>query len=347
MSVGANTWVVVKDHGRKRIRQINAGDLVLAHHGRFQPVVEVLDEGIVETWRLHTKGNRQLLVSEDQKILTGAPSWRHRPDRSWKKVIDLDWTDPFDFDAPQLVRAPGYWEGPGDDEIVACQLQLMAAVLAMGERHPAGGWIMHQADQWVHELIARLDLRCDETGDGRHVLHEVPYLDDTPVEGSFLPRVMFTANAKSTKWMIDCLLDWHGRIWPWKAGHYLRTSSFEAAAHLQHVLLRAGYMTGIDCGNPDNLRGQYGSGLDAGNRAGYIEYRWLLGEGPVWRVQIRNPSNHPVSRTNIIAENEDTEAEIIHSIDRSGPAHCMSLMMASGSSGFTANDLAVADASRR
>ena len=96
-------------------------------------------------------------------------------------------------------------------------------------------------------------------------------------------------------------------------------SSYAAAAHLQHLLLRAGYQTGIDEGN-----------------------RWIVGEGPVWRVQTSNPAEHPVSRTRRIENDEEDVKDQLESVYKRRPQRCFSLVWRQKSQGgYSANDISV------
>lgn len=319
MGVGADTWVVVKDFGRKKISTITPGEHVLAHNGRFQPVLEVVDEGMRDTIEALTREGRRLVMTLDQRLLVGKrESWTNRKleHLSWQREDEMKRRGPFSSDYLKIVRPAGTFELPSEKSERA-KLYIMLAVLNCAERMDDGSWQFHKLPHFLPEVIAETDLRFDTPYIGPSVIYDVPYVDDMPVEGSCLPRVLFTGTRRASEWMIDVLLMFHGCSWPWEAGHYLRATSYVAASHLQHILVCGGIGTGIDEGN-----------------------RWVLGEGPVWRVQTRNPKDHPISHSMPIVNDEhgDQISQRSHARSR----HCYSLVLKAG--GFTANDIGISDA---
>lgn len=328
MGVGADTWISVEDFGRKRICQIQPGDRVLDQTGKFKPVAQVIDEGMRSAFEVFTQQERRLIVTPDQCVVIREKFSSEEDARNWTwhPLQAIEERGPFCRGHVQLVRAPG--KKIGINETVDEQLWLAASVIACGEPLSDGGWLLYAYDkegpayQEFWDVAGKLGVRRERMVgspfDGLIILHEVPFLDDRPVEGSNLPRIFFTAGFSDIEWMMRVLLSRHGHGWPYHAGHYLRAASYISASHLQHVLLRAGLCTGIDCG-----------------------HRWMVGEGPVWRLQIRNPAEHRASRSQRVSLNDAHDRIGAQRISREH--HCFSLVLQGrGPSSFVANDIPVA-----
>ncbi|WP_213451559.1 DNA methyltransferase [Rhizomonospora bruguierae] len=220
----ARDSLVLTRGGYKPIQQVQVGELVLTHKGRWRPVLAVQNTGVRPVIQLHAQGVPGLTLTPDHKVWTRDVR-RFARKADYARRVEPGWVAAAETVGSYVNRKLPPVEMPGVADLDVWWI--VGRWLADGHREAHGGLVISCSELEVDELRARLGRfggnsfrrageHCHQAllRDPDRVLRNITKACGMGAAGKHLPPDAYTLPAEHAKALLDGYLSGDGHFLP-------------------------------------------------------------------------------------------------------------------------------------